>query len=55
MKSKKNRTLDAWKDVTIDPTLDRFLTMEIPFVQEKIKSGEDAIKNTNLLEIVGLK
>ena len=53
MEPQKNRTLDAWKDVTIDPSLDRFLTLESPIIQEKIKSFEDTIKNTNFLEVVG--
>lgn len=28
------------KNLKFDPSLDRFLTMEIPFIQEKIKSIE---------------
>ncbi len=53
MEPHKNRTLDAWKDVTIDPSLDRFLTLESPIIQEKMKSFEDTIKNSNFLEVVG--
>ena len=53
MEPQKNRNLDAWKDVTIDPSLDRFLTLESPIIQEKIKSFEDTIKNSNFLEVLG--
>jgi len=53
MENQKKRTPDAWKDVVIDSTLDRFLTIESPIIQEKIKSFEDTIKNTNFLEVVG--
>ena len=53
METLKKRTLDAWKDLVIDPTLDRFLTTESPIIQEKIKSFEDTIKNTNFSEVVG--
>ena len=52
MEPQKNRTLDAWKDVTIDPSLDRFLTLDSPIIQDKIKSFEDTIKNSNFLEVV---
>lgn len=53
MENLKKRTLDAWKDVVIDSTLDRFLTIESPIIQEKIKSFEYTIKNSNFLEVVG--
>ena len=53
MEPQKNRNLDAWKDVTIDPSLDRFLTLESAIIQEKMKSFEDTIKNSNFLEVVG--
>ena len=53
METLKKRTLDAWKDVAIDPTLDRFLTLESPIIQEKMKSFEDTINNSNFLEVVG--
>jgi hypothetical protein len=52
MEPQKNRTHEAWKDVTIDPSLDRFLTLDSPIIQEKIKSFEDTIKNSNFLEVV---
>ena len=53
METLKKRTLDAWKDVVIDPTLDRFLTLESSVIQEKMESFEDTIKNSNFLEVVG--
>ena len=53
MEPQKNRNLDAWKDVTIDPSLDRFLTLESAIIQEKMKSFEDTIKNSNFLEVLG--
>lgn len=37
--SKLSMLIDE-KNIKIDNSLDRFLTMEIPFVQEKIKSDQ---------------
>ncbi len=53
MEPQKKRTLDAWKDVVIDPTLDRFQTLDSPIIQEKMNSFENTIKNSNFLEVVG--
>ncbi len=52
--SKLSMLIDE-KNIKIDNSLDRFLTMEIPFVQEKIKSLEYEIEHTNLLEVLGMK
>lgn len=43
------------KNLKFDESLDRFLTMEIPFIQEKIKCLEYEIEHTNLLEVIGMK
>ena len=52
--SKLSMLIDE-KNIKIDNSLDRFLTMEIPFIQEKIKSLEYEIDHTNLLEVLGEK
>lgn len=52
--SKLSMLIDE-NNIKIDNSLDRFLTMEIPFVQEKIKSLEYEIEHTNLLEVLGMK
>ncbi len=52
IKIDNNLSIDNLK---IDSSLDRFLTMEIPFIQEKIKSLEYALEHTNLLEVLGEK
>ena len=52
--SKLSMLIDE-KNIKIDKSLDRFLTMEIPFIQEKIKSLEYALEHTNLLEVLGEK
>jgi hypothetical protein len=52
--SKLSMLIDE-KNIKIDNSLDRFLTMEIPFIQEKIKSLEYEIEHTNLLEVLGEK
>ena len=52
--SKLSMLIDE-KNIKIDNSLDRFLTLEIPFIQEKIKSLEYEIEHTNLLEVLGEK
>ena len=52
--SKLSMLIDE-KNIKIDKSLDRFLTMEIPFIQEKIKYLEYALEHTNLLEVLGEK
>lgn len=52
--SKLSMLIDE-KNIKIDKSLDRFLTMEIPFIQEKIKCLEYEIEHTNLLEVLGEK
>jgi hypothetical protein len=55
MKSIKIDNNLSMDNLKIDSSLDRFLTMEIPFIQEKIKSLEYALEHTNLLEVLGEK
>jgi len=43
------------KNIKIDNSLDRFLTLETPFIQESKKWIEHEIKHSNLLEIIGRK
>ena len=40
------------KNLKFDETLDRFLTMEIPFIQKKIEWATDSMNNSNLMEIM---
>ncbi len=42
------------KNLKFDETLDRFLTMEIPFIQKKIDWATDNMNNSNLMEIMGM-
>ena len=41
------------KNLKFDSTLDRFLTMEIPFIQKKIEWAIDNLNNSNLMELAG--
>ncbi len=42
------------KNLKFDPSLDRFLTMEIPFIQKKIEWATDNMNNSNLMGIMGM-
>lgn len=41
------------KNLKFDSSLDRFLTMEIPFIQKKIEWAIDTMNNSNLMELAG--
>ena len=41
------------KNLKFYSTLDRFLTMEIPFIQKKIEWATDNLNNSNLMELAG--
>ncbi len=42
------------KNLKFDQSLDRFLTMEIPFIQKKIECAIDNMNNSNLMEVMGM-
>jgi hypothetical protein len=42
------------KNLKFDESLDRFLTMEIPFIQKKIEWATDNMNNSNLMEVMGM-
>ncbi len=42
------------KNLKFDESLDRFLTMEIPFIQKKIEWATDNMNNSNLMKVMGM-
>ena len=51
--SKLSMLIDE-KNIKIDKSLDRFLTMEISFIQKKIEWATDNMNNSNLMEVMGM-
>jgi hypothetical protein len=41
------------KNLKFDQSLDRFLTMEFPFIQKKIEWTTENLNNSNLMELAG--
>ena len=42
------------KNLKFDESLDRFLTMKIPFIQKKIEWATDNMNNSNLMKVMGM-